>query len=133
MHINITCKTQHLHGLHPNQSSPQALFQPKHAPIHSEMSPSVIDVTDFSFQCEDNPGHYLRGVLGLLGQLGLRASHASSGCRVTDTRRGITEALGSSGRAGRSLLSTGRLQQSHSNFSHCTEDDKVKRRRAKIC
>lgn len=30
------------------------LFHPRHAPIHSDTFPSVIDVTDFSVRCEDN-------------------------------------------------------------------------------
>lgn len=76
------------------------LFHPRRAPVLSETFP-LRDRCDRCFgSVWGQPGHYLRGVLGLLGQLGLWASHASSSCSVTDMRKGITEALGAQGGLG---------------------------------
>lgn len=100
VHISITCKSLHLYDLHPNHSSLQAPF-PSKTCSHSFRHIPLRDRCDrFLGSVWGQPGHYLRGVLGLLGQLGLRASHASNSCSVTDMRKGITEALWAHGGLG---------------------------------
>lgn len=94
----------------------------RYATNYSEtFSLCVIDVTIFSGSEWGHAGHYLRGVLGPLGQLGLWAPHVRSSCNLTDVQKGITKALGSSRRGSSFLFSSGRLLQSRRNFFFHTE------------
>lgn len=108
---------------HSNASnSLQALISQKICyKLFRDFLPSVIDVTNFFGSEWGHPGHYLRGVLGLLGQLGLWAPHVRSSCNLTDVQKGITKALGSSRRGSSFLFSSGRLLQSRPNFFFHTE------------
>lgn len=105
---------------------------PRNAPTHSEMAPLRDRWDTFFGSVWGQPGHYLRWVLGLLGQLGLWASHAYSSCSVTDMWKRITEVLWAKGELGgfSSLLGA---CCSHTAISSSVQRWQTKASKAKIC
>lgn len=86
---NVHIKTQNICVLTTVACRP--LFRPGCPSIHSEKFPSVREIFQFSMRATRTL--FTLGIRIFLKQLGLRASHASSSCRVTDTQKGITDAL----------------------------------------